>query len=259
MEQHEETSGRTVEELERELREVTVALADARRELAESRRLAKLGQVAVGIGHELRQPLATINNLAYCVRLATTTKSHEPDARERAEDYLARLTAEVVLADRIISNLMEYARTQHAKRFPTDLNLLLQQECSVLHLPESIRFQSELAPALPQVLVDAFQISRSFQNLASNAVESMAASGGELGVRTYEEAGRAVLEIRDTGGGISEEIRDKVFEPLFSARTSGLGLGLALTRLLIEANGGSISFSSQIGAGTRFLVSLPFA
>ncbi len=248
--------------LRRQLQDALSALEEARKELAQRGRLELLGQIAVGIGHELRQPLSVINNIAYCLRAALQEKAgdeHNPGPKASPLTYLDRLDEQVGLASRIISSLTEYARTQRPNRCPTNLNQLVQRQAARLQLPPNIRLETQLADKLVRVLVDPVHMERVFHILVTNAFQSMEASEGKVDLRTFSEAGGALLEVADTGPGIPEALREKLFQPFFSGRANGLGLGLALARQLLEANQGSIGFRSEPGRGACFQVRLPAA
>ncbi len=252
----------TESRLRRQLQDALSALEQARKELAQRGRLELLGQIAVGIGHELRQPLSVINNIAYCLRAALQQKAgdeHNPGPKASPLTYLDRLDEQVGLASRIISSLSEYARTQRPNRCPTDLNQLVQRQAARLQLPPNIRLGTQLADQLVRVLVDPAHIERVFHILVANALQSLEASEGKVDLRTFNEAGGALLEVADSGPGVPEALREKLFQPFFSGRANGLGLGLALARQLLEANQGSIGFRSQPGRGACFQVRLPAA
>lgn len=244
-----------VERLERQLRDTVAELEQARAECAQRERLALIGQIAVGIGHELRQPLSVINNLAHCIRLLSE-KSVPAGSSPALAPYLDGIGEQVLLADRIITSLTDYARTQNPSRRPTDLNALVEQQVRLFDVPANISVEKQLAPGLIPALADPVHIERALHNLAANAIESMRGQGGELRVATFALQGQVVLEVADTGPGIAQELHEKIFQPLFSTRTSGVGLGLALTRHLVEANQGSITFRSAPGHGTAFQVRL---
>jgi len=251
-------TARLVEDLERQLQQVAAALEQARQELAERERLAWIGQIALGVSHELRQPLSVINNIAYYLRLMCGEKD-APASLASLRPHLEKLEDQVALASRIVANLMDYARTQRPNRKPTHLNKLIEQQMGLLDLPENICVDKQLEPALPAALADPAHVERIFHNLVSNAVQSMSVSGGELRLRTLAEGRCVLLEVADTGVGIPEEVRDKIFLPFFSTKSDGIGLGLALSRHLAQANQGSISFSTETGRGTAFQVRLPAA
>lgn len=224
---------------------------ELRRELADSRRLGKLGQIAGGIAHELRQPLGAIGAMVYLLRGSLRlAEGHEGSAA--ASQLLSEIEDELALAGRIISNLLDYLRRQDPVRNPLNLNRLVERQAARLRLPPEIRTETQLAPALPHIMGDSLHIERAVYNLLENAVDAMRAKGGRLTVCSYQAGEEVVLEVRDTGEGIRDEIRESIFQPLFSTREKGAGLGLSLTRQLLEANGARIDFSSVPGAGTCF-------
>jgi signal transduction histidine kinase len=236
-----------------ELEQLRDALEKSRREVADSRRLAQLGQLAAGIGHELRQPLGAIGALLYLLRSALAERSTTPQP-ERLLDEIER---ELSHAWRIISNLLDYARGRQPARAPLNLNRLVERQAGKLKLPAEIHLETQLAPNLPHVFADPLHLESALQNLLQNAVDSMAIAGGVLCIETRVAAGAVLAEVRDTGEGIPEGLHSRIFQPLFTTREKGAGLGLALTRQLVEANGGSISFSSQAGRGTCFQLRFP--
>jgi signal transduction histidine kinase len=249
----------TVEQLERQLQEVCATLEQARAELMQREQLASVGQIVIGIGHELREPLAIIANLALCLRFIHQRQELEPEAKATAGRYLDCIDEQVAEADRIIRSLIDYARTRHAERRSIDLNSLLEEQARMLHVPENVCLDAQLAPGLPPVLADPLHIERVFRNLVANAVDSMGAAGGELRIATFAAGESIVMEVADTGPGIPEELGDKVFQPMVSTRSAGTGLGLALCRQLVEANQGTISYRSAPGRGAAFQVLLTSA
>ena len=248
-----------VERLERQLLEATAALEQARQELAQRERLAQLGQMSVSISHELRQPLSVINNIAYYLRLVCAEKGSSADAPAALRRHLDKLEHQAALASRIICSLTEYAQTQQPSRRPTDLNQAIEKQTARLEIPETTGLEKHLAPKLAAALADPLHLERILHNLLTNAVQSMGTAGGALCLRTFAEDAGVVLEVSDTGSGIPEELHEKLFQPFFSTKSSSLGLGLALSRQLVEANQGSIRVRSQPGCGATFQVRLPAA
>lgn len=245
----------TPADIVQELRSLRAELEETRRELAESRRLAELGQIAAGIAHELRQPLGAIGAMAYLLR--SSLAGMDRDRGASAEKLLNDIDGELALAGRIITNLLDYVRRRQPLRSPVNLNRLVERQAAKLRLPPEIHAETSLSPALPHVLVDSLHIERVVHNLLENAIAAMRSTGGALTLSTYQAGPQVILEIRDTGEGIAEEIREKVFQPLFSTRERGAGLGLALTRRLLEANDAQISFTSVPGQGTCFRLRFP--
>ncbi len=249
-------------DLERRLQEAISALDDARQECALRERLSLLGQIAVGIGHELRQPLSVVNSAAYCLRAAFENASGgDVSAVAAAAPHLNRLDQQIAEANRIITALMDYARTQQPRRRALDLNQLVEQEAVKLLAPEHTRCIRQLASGALPVMADPLHVERVFHILVANAFESLecpeGAASGEVCLRTFAEPHLAVLEVKDTGVGVPDDLREKIFKPFFSNKSKGLGLGLALARQLIEANSGNICFSSKVRCGSIFQVRLP--
>ena len=255
--------GTKIEELERKLREARQALAEAEQALANERlvsaqrlRLGELGQIAVGIGHELRQPLSVISTAAYCIRAAAGPL---PDRQATAVilRHLDRLDAQLAEAARTITALMDYARTQQPKRCTVDLNGMVSRQSELRDLPAGVRLLRELVQAPAEVMADPSHLERVFHILLQNAVDSLDGAAGEVILRTFTEDHAAGFEVRDTGAGVPDELRERIFQPFTTTKAHGIGIGLALARLLVESNAGSIGFASRPGAGSVFHVRLP--
>lgn len=243
--------------LERRLREIQTALDQARAELERREQLALAGQILVGVGHELREPLGVISNLLHCLRLACAEQERSPRTAVTISHYIDCIQDQVSEADRTITGLLDYARTQEVRREAVDLNRIVEQQAHSLRLPDNIRLEKQLAPGLPAVQVDRLHLERVLRNLVVNAIESIKTEGGAVRLATFSLGRAIVLEVADDGPGIAPEIADKIFEPMFSTRPAGMGLGLALCRQLVEANGGSIALRSTPGRGAAFQISLP--
>jgi two-component system, LuxR family, sensor kinase FixL len=233
---------------EEALQDKTRALEAAQEELVRHEGLATLGQLAGGVSHELRNPLGVIKNSVYYLKMVV------PDD-ERVRKHLAILDREVATATRIISGMLDFARTTPPMRAPTDVNSLVRDGLERLMTADSVRIERDLAEGLPPVMVDADQVRLVLDNLLSNATQAMP-EGGVLTVRTRSVGGRVEICVEDTGAGIAPEHLERIFEPLFTTKSKGIGLGLALARRLTEANDGTIRVEAAAGGGTRFLVEL---
>jgi signal transduction histidine kinase len=233
-------------ELEERVRTRTAELETAQAELVRKERLAVLGQLAGGVSHELRNPLGVIKNSVYYLNMVL------PD-EERLRRHLAILNREVATATRIISGMLDFARTTRPSRATTDLNALVSESVDRLSMPESIRVQRDLAESVAPIMVDADQVQIVLDNLLSNAIQAMP-DGGLLIVRTRSLGDRVQVEVEDTGIGISPEHLERIFEPLFTTKSKGIGLGLSLSERLVKANGGTIRVESTPGPGTRFVM-----
>lgn len=238
------------EKLEQMVEERTKELWDAQEKLVRKEKLAVLGQLAGGVGHELRNPLGAIKNAAYFLRMAL--EHPEPEVEETVDI----LEKEVATCERIISSLLGFARRKPPTRRKVDANDSVREALSRIKAPENIEVVSELQ-SLPTILADPDQLSQVFGNIILNAVQAMP-EGGRLLLRSeVPSPEEVVISFIDTGVGIPRENLPKLFEPLFTAKAKGIGLGLAVTKTLVEGHGGTIEVTSEVGKGSTFTVTLP--
>jgi len=237
-------------ELEQKVEERTRALKEAQEELVKKERLAVLGQLAGGVGHELRNPLGVIKNSIYYLTLRLQ------DAEEKVKRHLSIMEREIRTANKITTDLLDFARSKEPSRMSTDLNKLVEEVFVQYPVEPQITLRTELDPGVPPVMIDKEQIQQVFLNLIVNAVQAMP-QGGQLAVKTSVQRGFVVVSFTDTGSGIPEENLAKIFQPLFTTKAKGIGLGLAVSKSLVEANNGEITVESQRGRGTTFHVKFP--
>lgn len=233
----------------------------ARRVAARSRgqqQLAELGHLAGGLAHEIKNPLSTINvNLQL---LAEDLARHEDELHCR---WLRRLTAVREETDRvkgILDDFLQYARHYELDLQTLDLRKLVQELVDFFAPQAEANHVLLRADTMPSESIrcrlDKDLIKQAILNLLLNAVQAMP-GGGELIVRLSVRRGRAILEVIDTGKGMTSEERSKIFEVYYSTKPGGSGLGLPTTLRIIREHQGSISVESEPGKGTRFLISLP--
>lgn len=239
------------EHLEELVEERTKELRDAQERLVRSEKLAVLGQLAGGVGHELRNPLGSIKNAAYFLKMAL--EKPEPEVKETLEI----LNKEVATSEHIISSLLDFARPKAPTRHKVGINDLLQETLSRTTIPEKIKVVSKLDESLPQILADPEQLSQVFRNLILNALQAMP-DGGQLEISSeVSTSAQLAISFADTGVGIPEDNLEKLFEPLFTTRAKGIGLGLAITKTLVEGHKGTIEVQSKLGKGSIFTVRFP--
>jgi signal transduction histidine kinase len=218
--------------------------------LIRAERLAAVGEMASGVGHELRNPLNVIRNCAYLLKMTLTGRDAE------ALKIVAVLDKQVDVANKIITDLMDFTRITPPAPVRVDLKTLINECLSWVTIPAQITVKANLNGAAP-VRTDPEQISRVLANIISNAIQAMNTGGGELTIETGEEEGLVWISIRDTGCGIPAANLEKIFEPLFTTKHKGIGLGLAISKRLVEENGGKIEVYSREGEGATFTVKLP--
>jgi PAS domain S-box-containing protein len=239
------------EQLESMVEARTQELRDAQEQLVRQEKLAMLGQLAGGIGHELRNPLGAIKNAAYFLNMVL--EELDPDIKET----LAILQTEVDTSERIISNLLNIARSRPPVMNKTDINRMAIEALACVSIPEEIEVITQLDETIPLKMAEDVQIRQVFENIILNAVQAMP-DGGQLMLKSYVLNNKyIVVSTSDTGVGIAEENKDKIFEPLFTLKAKGLGLGLAIIKTMVETHGGIIEFESEPGKGTTFQVKLP--
>lgn len=240
--------------------DMTVKLKKLHQEIKKNERLSAIGQMASILGHEIRNPLAAIMN-ASCLIKMEVAKFSEPNPK-----ILKRIDiieAETRSTNKIISDMLDYSRTRPPVLNKQNINDLIAMVVEAMKMPENVKFEFALT-TLPEVDVDIEEMKQVLRNLINNAVDSMAQKGGILKLGSSliydpEKNLRMVhLDISDSGCGIPPEIAEKIFEPFFSTKSKGTGLGLAVVKKIIEErHGGKIHLKSEQGRGTTFLIELP--
>ena len=237
----------------------------AQQRLAQTEKLAAVGQLAAGVMHEINNPLATI--LACAEALSRRAADLPAPARAGFEEYLRIIDTEVQRCRRIVDSLLDLSRPKSGEKQRVDVNHLVEQTLFLLKHHDRfkrITVQRRLAGGLPPVLVDPERLIQGFMSLMLNAMDAMN-SRGVLTVRSSRRSGRGagevLVEFLDTGTGIREEDLSKIFEPFYSTKAQGrgTGLGLSICYGIIADHRGRIEVESQVGVGSNFKVFLPAA
>jgi|GEM_PF-667295 len=255
-------------DLEQRVVERTRQLQLAQEKIFRQEKLAMLGQLAGGVGHELRNPLGIISNAIYYLKYI------QPDADEKVRQYHAMIEQEVHTSEKIITDLLDFARLDSTDRELLSVRELVQRTLTRFAVPESIQTSLEISEDLPKVFADLSQMEQVLGNLTVNACQAMASlrsttdvtlkdpttgvvKGGVLTISARRQKGMVGIAVKDTGTGITPENMARIFEPLFTTKSKGIGLGLAVSRKLAEANGGRIEVKSELGRGSTFTLFLP--
>ena len=239
--------------LEQRVEQRTRQLREAQQQLVRQEKLATLGQLAGGVGHELRNPLGVINSAVYYLKLV------QPDADQKIKKYHLMIEQEVNTASRIINDLLDFGRIVTPDRQPVPIPELLQRVLTRFPAPPAVQVQLKIPASLPMVFADPLHLEQIIGNLTTNACQAMkdCKDGGKLGISASRKKDQVAIAVKDTGTGISPEAMQRLFEPLFTTKLRGIGLGLAVSRKLAEANGGRIEVRSQPGRGSTFSLYLP--
>jgi len=238
------------ERLEEMVEERTRELKNAQEELVRREKLAVLGQLAGGIGHELRNPLAVMSNACYFLDMKLKDVEDEV-----VKDNIRIIDREIDRANKIITDLLDFARTRPSVRREADINQLVTETLSRAVIPENVTVNTDFAGDMAPVSVDPTQIGQVFLNLIDNAVQAMK-GGGTLKISTRIRDGSSEVIFADEGCGIPRSDLEKIFEPLFTSKAKGIGLGLAVSKNLVRANGGDILVEGKEGKGSVFTVKL---
>ncbi len=218
---------------------------------------AEISQLAGGLAHEIRNPLSTLTlNLDL---LLEDFQNVETPRERRVRERVERLRHEVQRLHAILENFLRFARVQDLKLEPADLNAVIAEVCDFYepHLvTRGIVIRTHLAADLPPARLDSELFKQALLNLILNSEHAMP-SGGDLILTTRRDGGWIVLDVIDTGVGMTEEVRARIFDAFFSTRSGGSGLGLPTTRKIVEAHGGKIEVQSEPGKGSQFTIALP--
>ncbi len=214
-------------------------------------RLIMLGQLAGGVGHELRNPLGAMKNAVYFLNLSL--ENPDPDVKE----VLDVLSNEISNSEMIINSLLGFANPKPPILQKVVINEILQTIFDKLIIPENIEVVKNFDENIPIIVGDPFQLAHTFRNIIVNAFQAML-KGGTLIINTNMTNSKYLtVSFEDTGIGIKKENMDKLFEPLFTTKAKGIGLGLSISKLMIKNHNGTIDITSEEGIGTTFKIELP--
>ena len=235
-----------------ELRGALERLSLAQQEVVRSEKLAFLGQLAGGVGHELRNPLGVMTNAVHYLGLVLQ------NAPATVVEYLGILRTQIGLAERIVGDLLDSARVKAPQREAVAARDLFSDQLKRIAIHPGITVDVDVPADIPPLYVDRIQLGQVLLNLISNGTQAIGESKGTLTLRARANGDRmATMEVQDTGGGIGPEDLPHIFEPLFTTKARGLGLGLSVARSLVVVNGGELTVESEKGRGSTFTVRVP--
>jgi PAS domain S-box-containing protein len=230
-------------------------LVDERtRELQEKERLAAIGATAGMVGHDIRNPLQAMISDVYLMKEEIVSDCKCKNKEELTES-LDSIDQNIIYINKIVQDLQDYARPLQPECSFVDLSDVLARTFETVIVPELIKIQLKVE-GLEKIQTDPMLLQRALTNLVNNAIQAMP-DGGTLELKGYQETDKAVITVSDTGVGIPDEVKPKLFTPMMTTKSKGQGFGLAVTKRIIETLCGSISFESQKGKGTKFKIELP--
>ena len=248
------------DQLGERVRKATAELEETQRQLFQSEKLAALGKLSAGIAHEIRNPLTSIKILIHSlIDPGATESSREKD--------LNVIETEIERVNKIIRQFLDFARPRPPSLEPVAPRTLVEETIALVGYEmesQGVKLERADDAGLPPAPMDREQMKQVLLNLILNALQAMP-RGGRLKIRTARRSpspemkgGPGVeIEVRDSGGGIPAEIQGRIFEPFFSTKEEGIGLGLSVAQRIVEDHGGRIRVESVPGKGTAFYVTLP--
>ena len=226
-------------------------------DLAHIDRVSTLGEMAASLAHEIKQPIAAaITSANSCIEWL----AHEPPNLDRARAAAARIDKYGNRAAEIIDRIRSFYKKSPPQRELIDVNGIIHEMLTLLNgeaARHSVAMGTELAAELPKITADRVQLQQVFMNLMLNAIEAMKDSGGELTVRSELQDGQLQFSVSDTGVGLPTEKMDQIFSAFFTTKPQGSGMGLAISRSIVESHGGQLWASANSGRGATFHFTLP--
>jgi PAS domain S-box-containing protein len=226
-------------------------------DMAHINRVSTLGEMAASLAHEIKQPIAAaITSANSCIEWL----AHEPPNLDRARAAAARIDKYGNRAAEIIDRIRSFYRKSPSRRELVNVNVIVQEMLTLLKGEAnrySVAMRMELAAQLPKTMVDRVQLQQVFMNLMLNAIEAMKDSGGELTVKSELRDGQLQFSVSDTGVGLPVEKMDQIFSAFFTTKPQGSGMGLAISRSIVESHGGHLWASANGGGGAIFHFTLP--
>lgn len=225
------------------------------KKLQDAQRLATIGETAGMVGHDIRNPLQSIEGAVYLAKEELKMIPAEIQERKELEEVLEIIQNQTNYIDHIVAELQDFARTPMPQPKEADIQELVMESLSMLDIPEKIEVQTAFQEDLSKLTVDPVFMKRVIVNLIENAVHAMP-NGGRLTLRVFCDKESTYICVEDTGAGIPEEHKPKIFSPLFTTKAKGQGIGLSVCKKLVEAHNGEITFESKPG-NTTFKIKLP--
>ncbi|MDO9576259.1 MAG: ATP-binding protein [Candidatus Cloacimonadales bacterium] len=227
-------------------------LENTQQELIQSQTLAALGEFSAGLAHEIRNPLANISALAqFSIKNYTIDKP--------IKQNLKSIMKSSEKANRIIKELLDFARPRELILKPGYIIDSINRACELTKAKRSnnqIRLYKRCSRRLPKIMIDEQRMQQVFLNIINNSIDAMN-KGGRLSITAYLEDEFIVVNISDTGKGIQKHNIDKIFNPFFTLKHEGIGLGLSVTHRIIQSHKGKIEVESEYNKGTKFIIRLP--
>ena len=237
------------EQRSQELEETLDKVQNIQQDLIKSEKFATIGRLASSVAHELRNPLAAIKNISYFLSKMGAYSDN------KSKQMVNMLSSEVLRANKIITDLLDYSRTKKLNKLSVDIVTFVNKVIPAVPVPSNILITTNLEKF--DVVMDPDKITQVLINLITNARDAMPPEGGEINISTKKIGNTCQIFIKDNACGMSEETLSHLFEPLFTTKLKGIGLGLPIVKEIIDAHQGKITVTSTKNIGTTFKIEIP--
>ena len=224
------------------------------KQLQEKERLATIGQTAGMVGHDIRNPLQAMTGDLYLIKTEINSESTDKQA---VIESVEAIEENIAYVNKIVSDLQNYTRPIAPNKKDTLLDVLIETAMANVRVPKDIRTEIMVESGI-RIYTDQDYFRRILTNLILNAIQAMP-NGGTLRIQANNHESKTIILVEDTGVGIPDDVKDRLFTPLFTTKSKGQGLGLAVVKRLVEGLNGNISVESEEGKGTKFLIEIPTA
>jgi PAS domain S-box-containing protein len=243
------------ESLEENNKNLEKLVEERTKQLKDSERLAAIGATAGMVGHDIRNPLQAIASDVYLLK---TDLASMPDIAEKkgVQESLDGIENNVSYINKIVADLQDFARPLAPKLEEIDLEQTIHFVLANINIPGNVTVKLSIEKDFPKLKLDQSYMQRILTNLSNNAIQAMP-NGGKLIITASSKNGKAAITVEDTGEGIPENVRSKLFTPLVTTKSKGQGFGLSVVKRFTVGMGGTVSFESEIGKGTNFKIELP--
>ncbi len=223
-------------------------------QLKEKERLAAIGATAGMVGHDIRNPLQAMINDIYLLK-SELTMMPECDTKEGVKESFDSIEKNITYINKIIADLQDYASSRNPEHSNVNFSELVGSICKAVDVPANIELSVDVN-GVRELKTDPMFIRRALTNLINNAIQAMP-DGGKLSIACFKKKGKVEVTVTDTGVGIPDDLKPKLFTPMVTTKARGKGLGLAVVKRIVEALNGTIRFESEEGKGTVFRIELP--
>jgi signal transduction histidine kinase len=209
------------------------------------------------VGHDIRNPLQSIDGELYLIA-SEASSLPECEMKESIKESVRNIRESVAYINKIVQDLQDYSKPLMPNMQKTNFEEICKTLLSGNSFPENINAKYVVKDEAKKFVTDPTLLKRILCNLINNAVQAMP-NGGDLEIQAHRESGEVVITVKDTGVGVSEKYKDKLFTPLFTTKAKGQGFGLAVVKRMTDVLGGAVTFESKTGNGTKFVVRFPTA